>query len=181
MANQVGPNRCHSSATATFGHQTTGPIFRRQIVFDHPKQSHRGAYIQVGPIIRNPIAHSHAQRSQSTGASENTVFPLYQVAVDVHLVQCFENSDLQPFEKLSDRESVPPKRYNRINSQLARTMNQTPSPPIDPENLDLAVADQAILGRNMFGRTAPTYRNDRWMLAEQQDDLAIVALGNPTH
>ena len=59
---------------------------------------------------------------------------------------------------------------------MAGTMHEASAAPVDPTDLDLAVAHEATLHRDIAWRTAPADGDNGRMLANEQGDLPVVAV-----
>ena len=67
---------------------------------------------------------------------------------------------------------MPSKGYDRIDGQLARTVNQAWAAPVDPTDFDLPIAYRAAMRGHVARRTAPANRDNGRMFAQQQRDLS---------
>ena len=86
-----------------------------------------------------------------------------------------QDAALQPLQVFSQRKTMPPQRYDGVDGQLARTVQEAAAAPVDPADLDLPALHQAAAAGHRGGRAAPADRNHRRVFAQQQGDLAVVA------
>lgn len=83
---------------------------------------------------------------------------------------------MQTGKIFTDRKAMPSEGRNGINRQLARAVYQATAASIGPADLDLSILHEPALHCHVARRTAPTDRDNGRMFAQQEDNLAVVAV-----